>query len=69
MLLNAALPPNKRKIKCRSYEHFHEENFSEAVGAIRFDVAYVFDDVGDIYGAHEVLLNDVLNEHAPIKEK
>ena len=36
------------------------------MGVIRFDV---FDDVDDIYWAHEILLTDVLNEHAPIKDK
>ena len=56
------------KIKCRSHKHFDEKVFSEAVGVIPFDVAYVFDD-DDIYWAHEVLLTDVLNDHAPIKEK
>ena len=30
---------------------------------------HMFDDVDDIYWAHEVLLTDLLNEHAPIKEK
>ena len=69
VIKGAAPPPNKRKIQCRSYRHFDEEDFSEAVGVIPFDVAYVFDDVDDIYWAHEVLLTDVLNEHAPIKEK
>ena len=37
-----APPPNKRKIKCRSYKHFDEKIFSEAVGVIPFDVAYIF---------------------------
>ena len=39
------------------------------MGVIPFDVAYVFDDVDDIYWAHEVLITDVLNDHAPVKEK
>ncbi|KAK2186232.1 hypothetical protein NP493_209g00006 [Ridgeia piscesae] len=69
VIKGAAPPPNKRNIKCRSYKHFDEKVFSEAVGVIPFDVAYVFDDVDDIYWAHEVLLTDVLNDHAPIKEK
>ena len=69
VIKGAAPPPNKRKIKCRSYKHFDERVFNEAVGVIPFDVAYVFDDVDDIYWAHEVLLTDVLNEHAPIKEQ
>ena len=69
VIKGAAPPPNKHKIKCRSYKHFDERVFSEAVGVIPFDVAYVFDDVDDIYWAHEVLLTHVLNEHVPIKEK
>ena len=69
VIKGAAPPPNNRKIKCRSYSHFDEKVFSEAVGVIPFDVAYVFDDVDDIYWAHEILITDVLNEHAPIKEK
>ena len=75
VIKGAAPPPNKRKIKCRSYKHFDEKVFSEAVGVIPFDVAYVFDDVDDVhessrcYWTHEVLLTDVLNEHVPIKEK
>ena len=39
------------------------------MGVARFEVAYVFDDVNDIYRAHEVLLTDLLNEHPPMKEK
>ena len=69
VIKGAATPPNKRTIKCRPYKHFDEKDFSEAVGVIPFDVAYVLDDVDDIYWAHEILLTDVLNEHAQIKEK
>ena len=64
-----APPPKHRKIKYRSFKNFDEDAFSEAVGVAPFEVAYVFDDVDDIYWAHEVLLTDLLNEHAPIKEK
>ena len=39
------------------------------MGVAPFEVAYVFDDVDDIYWAHEVLLTDLLNENAPKKEK
>ncbi|KAK2170763.1 hypothetical protein NP493_1143g01029 [Ridgeia piscesae] len=35
----AAPPPNKQKIKCHSYKHFDENDFSEAVGVIPFDDA------------------------------
>ena len=68
VIKGAAPPPNKRKIKCRSYKHFDEKIFIETEGVIPFDVAYVFDDVEAIYWAHEILHTDVVNEHAPIKE-
>ena len=42
-------PPNHRKIKYRSFKNFDEDAFSEAVGVAPFEVAYVFDDVEDIY--------------------
>ena len=38
VIKGAAPPPNKRKSKCRSYKHFDEKDFSEAVGVIPFDV-------------------------------
>ena len=34
-----------------------------------FHAAYVFDDVDYIYWAHEWLMNNIINEHAPVKEK
>ena len=64
-----APPPKVRKLLCRSYRHFDEESFSDAVGAIPFHVAYVFDDLDDIYWAHATLLLDIIDEHAPIREK
>ena len=64
-----APPPKHLKIKYRSFKNFDVDAFSEAVGVAPFEVAYIFDDVDDIYWAHEVILTDLLNEHAPIKEK
>ena len=70
VLKGHAPPPKQRKIiECSSYKNFDEEAFSEAVGVIPFQAAYVFDDVDDIYWAHEVIFTDILNEHAPVKEK
>ena len=47
--LGDAPPPNHRKIKYRSFKNFDEDAFGEAVGVAPFEVAYVFDDVDDIY--------------------
>ena len=59
----------KRRINYRSYKKFEEKEFNDDVGRIPFHAAYVFDDVDDIYWAHELLLTGVINEHAPIKER
>ena len=69
VIKGAAPPPAKRKIKCRTYKNFDEEAFNDAVGVIPFHVAYVFEDINDIYWAHECLLKDVLDEHAPVRER
>ena len=69
VIKGAAPPPAKRKIKCRTYNNFDEEAFNDAVGVIPFHVAYVFEDINDIYWAHECLLKDVLDEHAPVTER
>ena len=52
-----APPPKHRKMKYKSFKNFHEDAFSEAVRVAPFEVAYVFDDVDDIYWAHKVLRN------------
>ena len=55
--------------KYRSFKHFDAAQFGTDVRKIPFHAALVFDDVEDIYWAHERLLADVIDEHAPIKER
>ena len=43
----------KRKIKYRSFKNFSESDFNDDVGRVPFHAAYVFDDVDDVYWAHE----------------
>ena len=59
----------KLKMKYRSFKHFDAAQFSTDFSKIPFQAALVFDDVEDIYWAHERLLADVIDEHAPIKER
>ena len=59
----------KLKMKYRSFKYFDAAQFSTEVSKIPFHAALVFDDVKDIYWAHERLLADVIDEHAPIKER
>ena len=56
-------------MKYRSFKHFDAALFSTDVSKIPFHAALVFDDVEDIYWAHERLLAGVIDEHAPIKER
>ena len=43
----------KKRTKYRSYKNFDETEFSENVGRIPFHAAYVFNDIDNIYWAHE----------------
>ena len=68
MVKDTAQKVEKRKIKNRSFKNFNEKDFDDAVGRVPFHAAYVFEDIDDIYWAHEWLLNDIINEHALTKE-
>ena len=59
----------KSKMNYRSFKNFESEAFNEDVSRVTFHAAFVFDDVDDIYWAHELLLNDVIKDHAPVKER
>ena len=55
--------------KYRSYKNFDQGAFNNDVGRILIHAAYVFEDIDDIYRAHErLLLSEVVDIHAPIKE-
>lgn len=41
--------------------------FNNDLQHVPFDVAYLFDYVGDIFSAWEKLYTDALNDHAPLK--
>ena len=58
-----------KRTKYQSYKKFDETGFGEDVGQIPFQAAYVFDDIDDVYWAHKWLLTDIINEHAPVKER
>ena len=65
----AAGREQKQKTKYRSFKNFDQNEFNEDVGQVPFHAAYVFDDIDDIYWAHERLLNDIIDKHAPVKER
>lgn len=60
---------NKKKVTFRSYKNFNAAEFNEELSQVPFHVAHIFDDVDDIYWAYEMLLRQVVDEQAPLKEK
>ena len=59
----------KKKVTFRSYKNFDEAQLNNDLSRVPFQVTHTFDDVDDIYWAHELLLREVIEEHAPTKEK
>ena len=59
----------KRKIYYRSMRKFNESSFQSDVNNIPFHVCDIFDDIDDKYWAHNLLVNDVLDSHAPLKTR
>ena len=58
-----------RKICYRSYKHFCDTKFVEALTLAPFHVSEVFDNIDDKMWYHNKLLTDVVNVHAPMKKK
>ena len=58
-----------RKIQYRSFKTFDEKKYRQDVQRIPFHIAHVFDDVNDVTWCHELMLLDVINDHAPLKRK
>ena len=69
-ILNKKLmKPKARFIKERFFKGFNEIEFNKDLQIFPFHVAYVFNEIDDIYWAWERLYNNVLDDHAPIKCK
>ena len=65
----AAARVEKQKTKYRNFKHVDQKEYNEDVGRIPFHAVYVFDDDDGMYWAHETLLTDIIDQHAPVKEK
>ena len=59
----------KRKIIYRSKKKFSPELFELDCSYIPFQVCEVFDDLDDVYWAHNKLFTSVIDQHAPLKSK
>ena len=61
---------NKRhKITFRRYKNFQEADFIRDLNQAPFHISALFDDANDCYWAYEILLMDIVDEHAPRKQK
>ena len=58
-----------RTITYRSFKDFDETRYRSDIQSIPFSVAEIFDDPDDTLWAQEMLLMDVLKDHAPMKKK
>lgn len=68
-LKEKSISVTRKTVIVRSYKAFESESYDEVLSKVPFHVAQMFEDVDDIYWVHELLLKQVIDEHAPIKEK
>ena len=59
----------KRQIVYRSYKHFDENSYTNDLLNIPFHVCEIFDDVEDSYWFCQEMITDIMNTHAPIKQR
>ena len=59
----------KRKIIYRSYKKFDNDTFVSDLSYVPFDICNIFDNVDDVMWAYNLLLNDIVNLHAPVKSR
>ena len=69
-VLKSHIPkPQPRTITYRSYKSFDETQYKSDMESIPFSVCSVFDDPSDQLWCYEMLVSDIINEHAPLKTK
>ena len=56
-------------VEKRTFKNYDPERFRDDLHLIPFDIAYIFEDIDDIYWAWSYLLSSLLDDHAPIKLK
>lgn len=59
----------KEKIFYRCFKNLDEEEFLKDIEQAPLQVAHVFDDLDDVRWAQGTMLNNVINDHIPLKQK
>ena len=66
ILNSKILHPKPETAVKRSLKHFDQERFLDDLNKIPFSTAYIFDDVDDVYWCWKKLLNEIVDDHAPV---
>ena len=53
----------------RSYKRFSDDAFREDIQQAPFHVGEIFDELDDVYWYHAALTTQIINEHAPLKQR
>lgn len=59
----------KRHIRYRSMKHFNAEKFVSDLSHVPFHICEIFDEPDDIMWSYNMMLTDVVDVHAPVKQK
>jgi hypothetical protein len=59
----------KRHIKYRTMKNFNNDQYNSDLSKVPFHVCQIFDDPDDIMWCYNMMLCDVIDEHAPVKQK
>jgi hypothetical protein len=62
-------PAKNKTLPYRSFLAFGRDMFVADLECAPFNVAHVFDDINDVYWAHEEMLLQIVNSHAPVKTR
>ena len=63
------VPFKNTKLEYRSFQGFEREEFLQDLERVPWHVTHVFDDMNDVYWAHDMLFRAVVDEHIPLKQK
>ena len=66
---NTKLEPEHITIKYRDTKNLNIDELLNDLSVVPWDVGFIFDDVDDVLFTYEKLLNDVINQHTPLREK
>ena len=62
-------PFNNSQFQYRSFQGFDREVFLQDLERVPWHVPYIFDDINDVYWAHDSLFREVIDDHSSYKEQ